>query len=177
MGRAVVSAIVVVTVVGVASAARGQASEPEADREAQPEAEPETEPETEPEPETEDAGEGEGGETARERAERLQAPPPDPAKRVAVLLLAARGVDPETADALTEVAIGALAARGGATILGKEEFQAQLGQGEARSMECVTSTACLGRVGVELGVDEVIAGTINKRGAAWVFNIDRKSVV
>ena len=95
------------------------------------------------------------------------------APRVAVLLLAAGGVEPATADSLTELAIGLVAARGGVTIVGKEELQAQLGQGEARSIECVSSTACLGRVGVELGVDEVIAGTIGRRSGRWVFNINR----
>lgn len=93
--------------------------------------------------------------------------------RVAIVLLAAGGVDPSIADALTELAIGAVAQRGTTNIVGKEEFQSQLGQGEQGTMECVSSTACLGRVGVQLNVDEVIAGTIGRRGDTWVFNLNR----
>lgn len=103
----------------------------------------------------------------------LDAPTTDEPRRVVVLVLAAPGVDAELADALTEVVIGAVAARGGISIVGKEEFQAQLGQGEERSLECVSSTACVGRVGVQLDVDEVIAGTLNRRGAVWLFNLNR----
>jgi len=95
---------------------------------------------------------------------------------VAVLLLAASGVDAQVADDLTEVAIGAIAARGGVTIVGKEEFQARLGQGEARSLDCVTSAACVGRVGVQLGVDEVISGTLNRRDESWIFELNRVDV-
>lgn len=161
--------------------AAGEGEPPEVDEGEPPEAgEPEPPAGGEPEavaPPAAEGGEGApDGEDATDEAEdanRLVAPPPDPTPRVAVLLLAARGAEPETADALTEVAIGAVAARGGATILGKEELQTQLGQGEARSMECVTSTACLGRVGVELGVDEVVAGTVGRRGETWVFNLNR----
>jgi hypothetical protein len=108
--------------------------------------------------------------------EALERPPADGnegRRRVAVVILASSGVDPETADALTELAIGGVATRGRVSIVGKEEFQAQLGQGEARSAECVTSTTCLGRVGVQLGVDELIAGTVARRGDRWVFNLNR----
>jgi hypothetical protein len=117
----------------------------------------------------EEGGDGDSGEA-------LERPPADGdegTRRVAIVILASSGVDPETADALTELAIGAVATRGRVSIVGKEEFQAQLGQGEARSAECVTSTACLGRVGVQLGVDELIAGTVARRGDRWVFNLNR----
>jgi len=99
--------------------------------------------------------------------------PRTPLLRLAILVLATGDLDPDVADALTELVIGAVAGRGGVTIVGKEEFQARLGQGEASSIECVSSTACLGRVGVELGVDELMAGTVARRGGRWVFNINR----
>ncbi len=118
-----------------------------------------------------------GGTGAPGPGEGLERPPAEGAeaapRRVVVILLASAGVDPETADALTELAIGAVATRGHVSIVGKEEFQAQLGHSEARSAECVSSTACLGRVGVHLGVDEIIAGTIARRGDRWIFNINR----
>jgi hypothetical protein len=93
--------------------------------------------------------------------------------RVAIVLMAAGDVDSSIADALTELAIGAVAQRGSTSIVGKEEFQAQLGTGEQGTMECVSSTACLGRIGVQLNVDEVIAGTIGRRDRTWVFNLNR----
>ena len=103
-------------------------------------------------------------------------PRPANVRRVAVLLLAAPGVDESVADDLTEVAIGAVAARGGVTIVGKEEIQARLGQGEARSLDCVTSAACVGRVGVQLDVDEVVSGTLNHHGTQWTFDLVRIDV-
>ncbi len=115
---------------------------------------------------------GTGDHEAGDALERPRAEGDD-SKRVAVLVLATSGVDPETADALTELVIGAIAVRGGMTIVGKEEFQALLGQGEARSIECVSSTACLGRIGVELGVDELVAGTVGRRNTRWIFNVNR----
>lgn len=100
-------------------------------------------------------------------------PPATESRRVAVLMLATPGVSSETTDSLTEALIGSLAARGGVRIVGKEEFQAQLRQGEQGTLECVSSAACLGRVGVQLGVAEVIAGTLAQRGGRWVFNLNR----
>lgn len=119
-------------------------------------------------------GEGAGADGATP-ADEPDAPPAS-SRAVAVLLLAAEGVEAEVADDLTEVAIGSVAARGGVTIIGKEEFQARLGQGEARSLDCVTSAACVGRVGVQLGVDEVISGTLSHRANAWAFDLTRVDV-
>ncbi|MEC7518717.1 MAG: PEGA domain-containing protein [Myxococcota bacterium] len=100
----------------------------------------------------------------------------DPPLRVAVLLVPAGDVDPTAAEGLEELLIGAVAARGGLRIVGREELQAQLGQGDAAALECVASMTCLGRVGVQLGVREVIAGTLAQRGDEWVFHLDRVDV-
>lgn len=96
--------------------------------------------------------------------------------RVAVLILTTGALDPAMADGLTELLIGAVAARGGVIIVGKEEFQARLGQGDDGTLECVSSMACMGRVGVELDVVEVIAGTLAQRDERWVFNLNRVDV-
>jgi hypothetical protein len=102
--------------------------------------------------------------------------------RIAVLMLPIGEVDAATADALGELLIAAVAARGdGIRIVGKEEFQAQLGHGDSGTVECIESAACLGRTGVELGVVEVIAGTISRRTEAdgtlaWAFNLNRLDV-
>lgn len=101
------------------------------------------------------------------------APPLDP---VAVLLLPSSGVDPDVADALNELLIAAVAERGPTRIVGKEEFQAQLGQGDASTAECLESITCLGRVGVALGVREVVAGTIGHHGDTWAFALSRIDV-
>lgn len=92
---------------------------------------------------------------------------------IAVLLLPSGDVEASVADALTELLIAAVAQRGGATIVGKEEFQAQLGQGDASTAECLESITCLGRVGVALGVREVVAGTIGHHGTTWAFALNR----
>lgn len=102
-------------------------------------------------------------------------PPPAaaPTTAIAVLLLPSGGVDASVADALTELLIAAVAERGNTTIVGKEEFQAQLGQGDASTAECLESVTCLGRIGVALGVREVIAGTIGHHGTTWAFALNR----
>lgn len=109
----------------------------------------------------------------------LEPIPPPPAgerDRVAVLLLPIGDLDPTTTDNLTELLIGGVAARGGVTIVGKEELQAQLGQGDAGTLECIGSIACMGRVGVQLALTEMIAGTLARRGDAWMFNLNRVDV-
>ena len=46
-------------------------------------------------------------------------------------------------------------------IVGKEEFQAALGRDDAGTLDCIESDACLGRMGRELRVSELITGTIH----------------
>ncbi len=98
-------------------------------------------------------------------------------ERVLVLLVPTGGLEPDLADGLGELLIGGVAARRpGVRIVGKEELQAQLGQDDAQTLECIGSMACLGRVGVQLGVVEVIAGTLARREPRWVFNLNRVDV-
>jgi len=101
------------------------------------------------------------------------AEPTEPRRRVAALVLTTGDLDPAMASALSEVLIGALAARGGVTLVGLEELQAQLGQGDAGTLECIGSMACLGRAGVQLDVVEIVAGTLAQRDSRWVFNLNR----
>ncbi|MGF1467835.1 MAG: hypothetical protein ACFCGT_17080 [Sandaracinaceae bacterium] len=102
---------------------------------------------------------------------------PEGPMRVAVVLLPLGGLEQAVADDLSELLIGRIAARGGVRILGREEFQAQLGQGRDGTLDCLGSMACMGRVGVELGVREVIGGTVTRRNGRWVFNLNRIDVV
>ncbi len=121
----------------------------------------------------------------------VEAPPEEAAERapmaassaqIAVLMLPTGDVDPAMADALTELMIATVAGRErGIRIVGKEEFQSQLGRGDADTVDCIETAACLGRVGVQLGVTEVIAGTIARRVGpegelVWAFNLNRLEV-
>lgn len=104
--------------------------------------------------------------------ETATAPAPS-AERVAVLLVPIGTVDPSTTDALTELLISAVAARGVTQIVGKEELQALLGRDDAGILACVESGVCLGQISVELGVREVVAGTLGERDGRWVFALAR----
>ncbi|MBX7193072.1 MAG: PEGA domain-containing protein [Sandaracinaceae bacterium] len=86
---------------------------------------------------------------------------PDDTQRVAVVLLPRGAASPEMTDSLTELLIAALAARGATEIVGKEEFQAALGRDDAGTLACIESDACLGRMGRELRVHELVAGTLH----------------
>ncbi len=98
----------------------------------------------------------------------------DAPRRLAVLVTGSGDLPAETADSLTEVLIAALVARGGVQVVGKEEFQAQLGTDERASQECLDSPQCLGRAGVQLGVDEVIAGSVGpRRGGGFTMSLNR----
>lgn len=103
-------------------------------------------------------------------------PAPPPARRIAVLVLSGGGVAPETAADLTEVLIAAVAAQPGREVIGKEEFQARLGQDEARSRQCIESPICLANVGTELNVDEIIAGTIGARENGFTVSLIRQEI-
>lgn len=107
---------------------------------------------------------------------RAQAPSEAPRARVAVLLLATGELDPARADALSEALIGAIAARGGVIVIGQEELAVQLERDGREMLDCVSSSTCLGRVGVQLGLAEVVAGTLARREGAWVFNLNRLDV-
>lgn len=90
------------------------------------------------------------------------APPTAPIRgRVAVVLLPRGAASPEIADSLTELLIAAIASRGDVEIVGKEEFQSALGRDDAGTLACIESDACLGRMGRELRVQELVAGTLH----------------
>lgn len=81
--------------------------------------------------------------------------------RVGVVLLPRGAASPDMADSLTELLIAAIASRGAVEIVGKEEFQAALGRDDEGTLACIESDACLGRMGRELGVEELVAGTVS----------------
>jgi hypothetical protein len=81
--------------------------------------------------------------------------------RIGVVLLPRGATDPSVTDSLTELLIARVASRGAMEIVGKEEFQAALGRDDAGTLDCIESDACLGRMGRELRVSELITGTIH----------------
>ncbi len=80
--------------------------------------------------------------------------------RVGVVLLPRGAADAEMTDSLTELLIATLASRGAREIVGKEEFQAALGRDDAGTLACIESNPCLARMGRELRVGELVAGTL-----------------
>lgn len=93
---------------------------------------------------------------------------------VLVLVLPVDPADAGTANALTELLIGAVASSDRASsIVGKEELQAQLQQSDEDTLECIGSSACLGRIGIQLGVAEVLAATVARRDGRWLFDLRR----
>lgn len=99
---------------------------------------------------------------------------------IAVLAVALEPEDAAIADGMSEVLIGAVAVlaaeQGRVAILGKEELQAQLMQGEARTLDCVTSDSCLSRVGLQLRVREAVVALLRRQEAGWLFGLDRIDV-
>lgn len=96
--------------------------------------------------------------------------------RVGVLLLPTGDMDPATTDALTELLIAAVASRGSPQIVGKEEIQNHLRRDDASMLECMASTTCLAIAGVELGVREIVSGTLGRRDGTWIFVLERIDV-
>ncbi len=118
------------------------------------------------------------GTTPSEGGETLEAPAAGhhgahPRTRVAVLILASHDVDSGIADALSEVAIGAVAAHGGVSIVGKEEVQAEPRSGGGALHRLLELHRVPGPRGRALEVDQVVAGTIGRRGDTWIFNLNR----
>lgn len=111
-------------------------------------------------------------EPAAEPADAASEAPDD--QRVLVMVLPVDPANADAADALTELLIGAVASTDRATsIVGKEELQAQLDQSDEATLECIASSACLGRLGVQLGVAEILAATVARRDGRWVFDLHR----
>ncbi len=96
--------------------------------------------------------------------------------RVGVLLLPTGDLDPSITDALTELLIAAVASHDAPQIIGKEEIQNHLGRDDASMLECMASTTCLAIAGVELGVREMVSGTLGRRDGAWIFVLERVDV-
>jgi hypothetical protein len=97
--------------------------------------------------------------------------------RVGVIVLSTGDTPTSAADNLTEVIIAAISQMGRYEIVGKEEFQSILGvQSEKRSLTCLHDTTCLSKVGIVLGIDEVVIGNVSERANVWSLVLDRVDV-
>jgi hypothetical protein len=93
--------------------------------------------------------------------------------RLAALILKTGDVDQDLADNLTEVLIGRLAALkpvGAMELVGKEQLRARMGD-ERRALACIEEVACLGHIGVEMGITRIVVGTLGRRGRDYLYNL------
>src|SRR5690349_17878742 len=96
-----------------------------------------------------------------------------PMVRLAALILKTGDVDQDLADNLTEVLIARLATTrpvGPMELVGKEQLRARMGD-ERRSLACIEDMACLGHIGVELGITRIVVGTLGRRGKDYLYNL------
>lgn len=97
--------------------------------------------------------------------------------RVGVIVLSTGDTPTTAADNLTEILIAAISQLDRYEIVGKEEFQSILGvQSEKRALTCLHDTTCLSKVGLELGIAEVVVGNVSQRAEVWSLVLDRVDV-
>lgn len=93
--------------------------------------------------------------------------------RVGVMVLAVATEDAALAEGLGEVLLAAIAGRDSLRLVGKEEIQAALGHDDAASLGCLAAPACLGQLGVQLGLGELVAVTLGRRDGGFAFDLGR----
>lgn len=93
--------------------------------------------------------------------------------RVGVMVLAVSPDDAALAEGLGEVLLAAIAGRDALRLVGKEEIQAALGHDDAASLGCLAAPACLGQLGVQLGLGELVAVTLGRREGGFAFDLGR----
>ncbi len=96
-----------------------------------------------------------------------------PQARLAALILKTGDVEQDLADNLTEVLIARLGTTkpiGPMELVGKEQLRARMGD-ERRALACIEDVACLGHIGVEMGITRIVVGTLGKRGSGYLYNL------
>ena len=103
----------------------------------------------------------------------LAASPALAGERVAVVIIAPRADDATLADNLTEVAISRLAEDRPGELLGGRELRRLFERsGNGRDIgACIAEAACLERIGAELAVELVVAGTLLREGEGIVLSL------
>jgi hypothetical protein len=87
------------------------------------------------------------------------------------LILPDPGTDAALADNLTEVAIARVAEARHGTLAGNSEFRRRLGMEPAQARTCLDDIACLGRVGVALGVRRAVTGSVRAEADKYLVNL------
>lgn len=100
----------------------------------------------------------------------------DASRRIGVVVVSTDAATESNADVLSEIIIATVAGNGIA-LLGKEEIQAQLEYNEAELLRCISTAPCLGRLGSQLGIQELLSGTLSPaQDGERRLNLDRIDV-
>jgi hypothetical protein len=94
------------------------------------------------------------------------------AERMGVLILPADDTDAGLAENLTEILIARIAEARGSEIVTAAALRRRVGlETHARAQACFEDIACMGRVGVSLGVRRVITGTVRSQQKQFLLSL------
>ncbi len=92
--------------------------------------------------------------------------------KLAVMPLAARGVEQATADALTAILSSELNSIEGISVIGQDDINAMLAKVQTDAqMQCTDSLECVVEIGASLGLSKLITGSVGKVKDTWVISI------
>ncbi|HPY14373.1 MAG TPA: hypothetical protein PLW37_14055, partial [bacterium] len=92
--------------------------------------------------------------------------------KLAVMPLAARGVETATADALTAILSSELNSIQGVSVIGQDDIKAMLAKVEMdATMQCSDSLECIVEIGASLGLSKLITGSVGKVKDTWVIGV------
>ncbi len=92
--------------------------------------------------------------------------------KLAVMPLAARGVEQATSDALTAILSSELNSIQGVNVIGQDDINAMLAKVQTDAeMQCTDSLECVIEIGASLGLSKLISGSVGKVKDTWVISI------
>ncbi|HSA33616.1 MAG TPA: hypothetical protein P5077_07815 [bacterium] len=92
--------------------------------------------------------------------------------KLAVMPLAARGVEQATSDALTAILSSELNSIQGVNVIGQDDINAMLAKVQTDAeMQCTDSLECVIEIGASLGLSKLISGAVGKVKDTWVISI------
>jgi len=92
--------------------------------------------------------------------------------KLAVMPLAARGVEQATSDALTAILSSELNSIQGVNVIGQDDINAMLAKVQTDAeMQCTDSLECVVEIGASLGLSKLITGAVGKVKDTWVISI------
>jgi hypothetical protein len=94
------------------------------------------------------------------------------AETIGVIIVPTKGTDQLLADNLTEVALARIAETPGRTLAGTLELRRRLGDEAGDDViACLEQAACLGRVGVTLGVTRLVTGAVRDQEGRFFLTL------